>query len=869
MAAPTLTNQTGSVTGPTSLDGSVDTDQGNGTLYFVTTTSATSPSATQVKNGQDNAGATASDSGSQSVSATGTQSIKSSGLIPNTSYWIHFMHENTGAEQSSVVTTSELTTDQIGTTGETSIYIKDSNGVWNEFIAYEFFKVEKRQNQISQFEVKVYDIQSSEKAYVKEFSEIMFFSDNTLILKGRIQKVTYETSFNATIKGYGMEAQLLDKELVENDNTSATWTDAKRAQWSNVSVQTIANELLSENTDGISPWIMEPRTSTGLFNTDWGTIHIRFEYANRLKGLAKLSEFIDYEWRVFQDTDFSDSFEIASLLPTTSRATNSQATFAITGSAANVTVTQKETDVSNLANRIDFLGFGDGTEQIRTSVYNASSVTSTLASDITSSDTTISLNDASSFPTSGTIRIMEEQVTYTGKSGNDLTGATRGANSTTARAHKKGIFVEKHVTIANAEAGSSIGDNGLMDVTVVNKEVIDRQTAELTATHEILNRLDPITRIRLSPMEPQETVRDLDIGDLVTVTDSEADISDDFRIVSIKYTSDFGLLNVELEVSNKTLTFIEQMKKNQEETDSLQRYMQGSTNIYSIQSYENADASNNMNIRFFLPDDVIALNSVKVSFKMKDFRAYSTGAASGGGTTQTSTSENAHSHNITINAESGAASGAAVFFSGSNLYSTFGGGTTATTIAQSAHSHDVTVPDHTHDISYGIFEETLSSPSVDLYTGEDGGTMTLKDTYTTDQVEVDITDEVASIGAGNWINVQFRPNKRMRIEANVYVRCFISTQWDFVTSTLLDDSVSTGRNPKAEEFRGSDLTGTDGATDRTLTLSETPNDGVVTVTVNGATLHEGASADFEISSDVITFKNKIWDSMYIRVNYLY
>ncbi|HSP97140.1 MAG TPA: hypothetical protein VL049_07830, partial [Candidatus Dormibacteraeota bacterium] len=57
---------------------------------------------------------------------------------------------------------------------------------------------------------------------------------------------------------------------------------------------------------------------------------------------------------------------------------------------------------------------------------------STLANAISASDTTIPLVDASSFPESGIVQIGDELITYTGKDGNSLTGATRGALGTTA-----------------------------------------------------------------------------------------------------------------------------------------------------------------------------------------------------------------------------------------------------------------------------------------------------------------------------------------------------------------------------------------------------------------------------------------------------
>jgi hypothetical protein len=54
---------------------------------------------------------------------------------------------------------------------------------------------------------------------------------------------------------------------------------------------------------------------------------------------------------------------------------------------------------------------------------------------LTSSDTALTLLDTTSFPTSGTILIESEQITYTGNEGNTLTGCVRGANNTTATTH--------------------------------------------------------------------------------------------------------------------------------------------------------------------------------------------------------------------------------------------------------------------------------------------------------------------------------------------------------------------------------------------------------------------------------------------------
>jgi hypothetical protein len=71
----------------------------------------------------------------------------------------------------------------------------------------------------------------------------------------------------------------------------------------------------------------------------------------------------------------------------------------------------------------------------------------TLASTITNSATTISLANTTNFPTAGGVTIDQEVVFYTGISGSDLTGCTRGADGTSAAPHTAGVPVS-HTIIA-------------------------------------------------------------------------------------------------------------------------------------------------------------------------------------------------------------------------------------------------------------------------------------------------------------------------------------------------------------------------------------------------------------------------------------
>lgn len=65
----------------------------------------------------------------------------------------------------------------------------------------------------------------------------------------------------------------------------------------------------------------------------------------------------------------------------------------------------------------------------------------TLNGSHSSSVTTLTLTSTTDFDSSGTVFIGGEQVTYTGVLGNDITGCTRGANSTTAETHSSGVTV--------------------------------------------------------------------------------------------------------------------------------------------------------------------------------------------------------------------------------------------------------------------------------------------------------------------------------------------------------------------------------------------------------------------------------------------
>mgnify|MGYP000589485227 CR=1 FL=1 len=99
----------------------------------------------------------------------------------------------------------------------------------------------------------------------------------------------------------------------------------------------------------------------------------------------------------------------------------------------------------------------------------AGAVTTTLDGAINDSVTTLTLADASLFPSTGTnfIIIGSEEISYTGVSGNTLTGLTRGVAGTTAASHSDGATVTNstdYVAWGEAASGDLIIEPGMWSI---------------------------------------------------------------------------------------------------------------------------------------------------------------------------------------------------------------------------------------------------------------------------------------------------------------------------------------------------------------------------------------------------------------------
>jgi len=93
----------------------------------------------------------------------------------------------------------------------------------------------------------------------------------------------------------------------------------------------------------------------------------------------------------------------------------------------------KDSDLGSSGGRLYVLNYND---YINSYITQEDEITTTnLDGALTDSATTITVNSTTGFDSTGTLFIGNEQITYTGTSSTTFTGATRGANDTTAAAH--------------------------------------------------------------------------------------------------------------------------------------------------------------------------------------------------------------------------------------------------------------------------------------------------------------------------------------------------------------------------------------------------------------------------------------------------
>ena len=131
--------------------------------------------------------------------------------------------------------------------------------------------------------------------------------------------------------------------------------------------------------------------------------------------------------------------------------------------------------VSSTANR-GVNGTTAAAHSLGAAVSSATFGSTTLSGDLSNSATTITVaaSGTNNFPNSGTLIVDGEQISYTGKTSNTFTGATRGANGTTAVAHLSGAVVtgvQNFTTSANLKYDDVTGALKVPNLAVTNLSI--------------------------------------------------------------------------------------------------------------------------------------------------------------------------------------------------------------------------------------------------------------------------------------------------------------------------------------------------------------------------------------------------------------
>jgi len=184
------------------------------------------------------------------------------------------------------------------------------------------------------------------------------------------------------------------------------------------------------------------------------------------------------------------------------------------------------------------------------------------------------------------------------------------------------------------------------------------------------------------------------------------------------------------------------------------------------QDAENLDATHGYTSYIWIPDETLNIKLLKLHIYAEKFRAYSKGASSGGGTTETTTENTKiYGNKILVETIIGHDSG--------YLIETF---MDACYLAQGAHDHSVTIPNHTHPIEYSIYEEAITGRtlSAKLYDPEDN---LLKDfgviTTGEDDLILDLSDYFETLQHGMF-RLELTASGRLRSRLIYYELCVMS-----------------------------------------------------------------------------------------------
>ena len=233
------------------------------------------------------------------------------------------------------------------------------------------------------------------------------------------------------------------------------------------------NRILYAYTGGVF-YDIHPIKSTGTLTNAFTTVNgstsvtITFSAPHSISegDIVYLDNFTTITGSDYTASDFDDKKFMVTSVPTSSTITITMPT-AETGAGATTSGGIRVQHYWPVGPAQQLPGFGYGLGQYGGTV--SGEAVTTLNGGINNITTTIVLADASQFPSSGTnyIQIGSEEISYTGISGNTLTGVTRGVRNTIAASHSNGATVTNssdYVAWGEAASGDLVVEPGLWSI---------------------------------------------------------------------------------------------------------------------------------------------------------------------------------------------------------------------------------------------------------------------------------------------------------------------------------------------------------------------------------------------------------------------
>jgi len=374
---------------------------------------------------------------------------------------------------------------------------------------------------------------------------------------------------------------------------------------------------------------------------------------------------------------------------------------------------------------------------------------------------------------------------------------------------------------ATAEDTTSQNNYGLRERAYMLRDIENEDTLLLKAQQIITDNKDPVEYIEIEAPFTSD-ILSLDVGDTITINDSELGLSGDYRVKRLE----IGPTTIRAELVNTIALLSDKLKEYYNGLESLGVYAQGATNLYSVQDSDNADPNHPLELKIYVPPEAIKINRVKLNLVVGPFRAYSKATLGGGATTQTSTASSA---NFVYGESSGIGTQSVTLtsvYGGELLVLLYNPSTTDTeriqptlsigsdifddisamdvpplgvstmtftryyasasdleykcdiypsdsnievylyAIGDKGHSHEVSIPDHTHEIDFGIYEIDKNA-TVDI---DVNGTVVK--TGSTGETDLDITQYITT----GWNTIKFTPSDLARIQASVFFQVFIQSR---------------------------------------------------------------------------------------------